>query len=123
MTTHFGVSVPFQMVCFDEPMVCPYLPGLQLDAVAVTAGGQYHLVAALGRKDRFWLGPDRATVQRRAMILLVGLQVGSGGRIDSFHGDLVRGWLMDSWDAVIEEVAAHIAGPALAALGGTDASA
>lgn len=120
MMTHFAVSTPHQLLCLDEPQVCPFLPGLRFEGIAVTAGGQHHLVMVLGEQDRFFLGPDRDTVARRAMILLVGLRIASQGEVDDFHGDLIRQWVTDAWDAVVDQVAARIAGPALAVLASTE---
>lgn len=97
-STHF--HVPAREILDDEPTTCPYLPHLTLDGLAVTPTGQHHLVMTLCDTARFYVGPDTATVHRRAHILTTALS----RRLEPFHAHLVHQWILAAWEATLDEL-------------------
>lgn len=115
MRVHFEVGEPHQLVWVDDPARCLVLPGLQLVAVALADDGfRCFTVMELGHQDRFFLGPDRDVVQRRAAIL--GMAVGAAQGDRGVLGRLVHDWVVWTWDAAVAELAEELAAPALATL-------
>jgi len=58
---------------------------------------------------RAYLAPDRATVARRAHILVVGLV--ASGVIRSDRADAIAEWLGECWSAAAEEISIAALGP------------
>lgn len=100
--------VPAREMLLDTRDACPAYPLLALDGVAVTPAGQHHLVLSLLPTVRFYLGPDQASVQRRAQLLVAGLEVRSlQGRPEM--GRAVREWVLLAWDVMLDELVEAIA--------------
>lgn len=106
---HF--HLPAQELLLEQPARCPYLPGLALLGVAVTASEQHHLVFELGnleQADRFYLGPTQDDIEHRAQLLVAALQ--TGPRLDEFHSGLVREWVELCWEATLDALVERITG-------------
>lgn len=100
--------VPARELLLDAPQRCPVLPGLALQGLAVAEGEQHHL--SLGSGTRFYVGPDTATVQRRAGILAAGLRQAG---LAADHAQLAGAWVQEAWEASLDELVAAIAAPRL----------
>lgn len=95
---HF--HVPADELLLDDPVRCDFLPTLTLDGIAVTAGGQHHLVITVAGIARFYVGPDDATVTRRAQILTAALNT----HLTADHSTLVGQWIQWTWEALLDEL-------------------
>lgn len=98
---HF--HVPADELLLTEPTACAFLPTLTLDGLAVTDQGQHHLILTLSGLSRFYVGPDDATVDRRAAILTAALSV-QQHQLDPFHAALIGDWIRWSWEALLDEL-------------------
>lgn len=95
---HF--HVPADELLMDQPARCDFLPTLTLDGIAVTAAGQHHLILTLRDRARIYVGPDDATVDRRAAIMAAALTKHLG----AFLADLVGEWIRWAWDALLDQL-------------------
>lgn len=103
--------VPAEEMLLANHEACPVYPLLVLDGVAVTPSGQHHLVLCLLPTVRVYLGPDRASVERRVQLLVTGLAVRSlRGRPEVAQA--VGEWVMLAWEAMLDELVEAIAGGA-----------
>lgn len=109
MRHHF--HVPARELTLDQdPVPCPVLPALTFEGLAVTEQGQHHLILTLGGLDRFYLGPDDATVSRRTGLLGRALHDGIAG-LDTEHVLLVQDWVQLVWESALDElVTAFVSG-------------
>lgn len=104
---HFHVTA--REMLLELPHRCPYLPGLALLGVAVTATEQHHIVLELGSStsaDRFYLGPTQEQVQQRARILGAALQ--ELPDVDAFHASLVQEWVLLTWESLLDEIVEQV---------------
>ena len=92
--THF--QVPAREMLLDEPICCPIYGALTFDGLAIDHEERVHLVVRT-TAARAYLGPDSATVARRAHILVVALV--DSGVIGSDRAAGIAGWLGECWSA------------------------
>jgi len=92
----------------DEPVCCPIYGALTFDGLAIDHEERVHLVVRTAAA-RAYLGPDRATVARRAHILVVALV--DSGVIGSDRAAGIAGWLGECWSAAAEEISIAAATP------------
>ena len=97
--THF--QVPASEMLLDEPICCPIYGALTFDGSAIDHGEQVHLIVRTA-SARAYLGPDSATVARRAHLLVVALV--DSGVIGPDRAADVAGWLGECWSAAVEEI-------------------
>ena len=97
--THF--QVPAREMLLDEPVCCPIYGALTFDGLAIDHEERVHLVVRTAAA-RAYLGPDSATVARRAHILVVALV--DSGVIGSDRAAGIAGWLGECWSAAAEEI-------------------
>ena len=101
-----------KVMALDTPVSCPVLPNLRFRAIASTPAGEHHLVISLDRPAGapsvgFNLGPDRATIARRGLILLAGLIAHGDLRDDAdgmVEGLTILDWLAVCWIILHEEL-------------------
>jgi len=96
--THF--QVPAVEMLFDEPLCCPIYGALTFDGLAADSQGRFHRVVRTAAA-RAYLGPEAATVARRAHILVTALVDGGLIGVDRVSG--VAAWLGECWSAAAEE--------------------
>ena len=104
--THF--QVPAREMLLDEPICCPIYGALTFDGLAIDHEERVHLVVRTAAA-RAYLGPDSATVARRAHILFVALV--DSGVIGSDRAAGIAGWLGECWSAAAEEISIAAATP------------
>lgn len=97
---HFHVDA--REMLLDVPEKCPVAPGITFDGLAVTPEGQHHLIVT-ARGQRAYVGPDVATVTRRAEILTQALSHGPAA-LDTDHATWVGWWVREMWEAVTDEL-------------------
>lgn len=100
---HFHVHA--REMLLEEPTRCPFLPGLAMVGLAVTADEQHHLILEIGDQelaDRFYAGPTQHDVKRRARTLSRALQ--QRPELDEFHAGLVEDWVLLAWEAALDEL-------------------
>lgn len=97
---HFGV--PARELLLAEPVVCVVFSALRAVAVAVDTGGGHHVVLVCGGV-RFYLGPDAATVDRRARVVAAALRDGRAA-LPGLLADGVHAWLVLCHEALVEAV-------------------
>lgn len=97
--------VPADEVMSSQPCRCPLMPGLTLDGLAVTEGEQYYVILSLQGVARFYVGPDSATVERRAGILAAALRRRG---LDLDHAQLVGRWVEAVWEATLDELVTEL---------------
>jgi hypothetical protein len=85
----------------DEPICCQIYGALTFDGLAIDHEERVHLVVRTAAA-RAYLGPDGATVARRAHILVVALV--DSGVIRSDRAAGIAGWLGECWSAAAEEI-------------------
>ena len=112
MYTHFDVDA--HELLMDQPEQCPFYPPLVLEGIAVTPGGQHHLVLRTP-SARFYAGPDTATVTRRAQLLAAALRDGRPG-LSVALADAAAAWVDLCWESVVDELVDAIAPRALGLL-------
>ena len=78
--THF--QVPAREMLLDEPICCPIYGALTFDGLAIDHEERVHLVVRTAAA-RAYLGPDSATVARRAHILVCRARGQWGDRFGS----------------------------------------
>jgi len=97
--THFQVTA--REMLLDEPICCPLYGALTFDGLAIDHQQRAHLVVRTAAA-RAYLGPDPATVARRAHILVVALVDGGVIRPDRAPG--IAAWLGECWTAAADEI-------------------
>lgn len=110
---HFHVDA--RELLLEAAVACPFLPDLSMIGLAVTSTGGHHLILSLANLDRFYFGPDSATVARRSQILIAALQQGTRA-LDGPRAYLVDVWVSAAWEATLDELTDAIAGDDLADL-------
>ena len=93
----------------DEPVACPVLPTLTLQAIAAAPGAQHYLVITLDRPNMptvtAHLGPDEETLAHRGLLLVAGLRDHRDISADLTDGAAVLFWLADCWAVMNEQFA------------------
>lgn len=110
---HFHVAA--RELLLKPAVSCPFLPDLSMVGLAVTPTGQHHLILSLADRDRFYLGPDSATIARRTQILIAAMQQGTRA-LDGPRASLVDVWVAAAWEATLDELTDAIAAGDLAQL-------
>lgn len=108
--THFAAPGARELL-LDEPEACPWYPRLVLTGLAIAPGEEVHIILSTPLL-RAHLGPDTATVARRAAIVAGALEAGRP-HMDPALATATADWILLCWEMAVEQVAEAIARPSL----------
>lgn len=104
VSCHFHVAA--REMLLEEHSSCPDLPDLALVGLAITDGGQHHVIIEWLSKEtivRAYFGPTQRDAYTRSRLLADGLRQGRAG-VSSLHAALVQNWVCATWEATIDEL-------------------